>query len=357
MKIISDYFRDIKHSKENPGSYEWWYFDALSNDGYGIVVIFYEGNPFSRRYIEALNRDSEAKASAYPAISISVYKDQKPIYYSFTETSPDLAIFSADEPKGNVKKIHFSSEFSEKEIIYTLKLDQDLPNGDSISGDLVFSSKQFSGFETGDSKVPNHSDGGHLWNLVQPIANVVGKIKIEGFEKHQINFQGVGYHDHNVGSEPMKESFREWYWGRYHFDTHTLVYYLMDQDGKQDYKAWLINTDGNLKEAVDIDLKERAVNVFGLSSSRIIEVEFPEFQITIQKDCVLDSGPFYQRFRGSAVMHSKKNDIRAARGISEFIYPSRIYNKLFWPLVDMRINYPGKAHWVQKSQRLYRWTW
>jgi carotenoid 1,2-hydratase len=31
--------------------------------------------------------------------------------------------------------------------------------------------------------------------------------------------------------------------------------------------------------------------------------------------------------------------------------------KIFWPLVNMRIQYPGKTHWVQKSPRLYRWTW
>ncbi|WP_322570634.1 hypothetical protein [Rhodohalobacter sp.] len=47
--------------------------------------------------------------------------------------------------------------------------------------------------------------------------------------EQDITFSGIGYHDHNIGQEPMKESFRDWYWGRYHFEEFTLVYYLMQK--------------------------------------------------------------------------------------------------------------------------------
>jgi carotenoid 1,2-hydratase len=356
MKIISDYFRDIKHTKKEPGSYEWWYFDALTDEGYGVVVIFYDGNPFSRRYIDALGTGQDARASNYPAISISVYEGHKPVYYSFTEAEPHQAEFSGEEPRGRVNDCTFQSEILPEGIRYTLLLDQKLPNGDSILGELRFTSPSVPIFKSGEDADLRETGTAHLWNLIQPRAEVDGNIEIAGFEKHHISIRGAGYHDHNLGGEPMKESFREWYWGRYHFADKTLIYYLMDQNGKPDYKAWMIGDDGSIEEALEVSLKELGASLFGLKTSRKIEVNFHSSDVLIQKDTVLDSGPFYQRFRGRALLHAD-GGLMEALGISEYIYPSRIYSKIFWPLVNMRISYPGKAHWVQKSPRLYRWTW
>ena len=36
-------------------------------------------------------------------------------------------------------------------------------------------------------------------------------------DMYNIALNGLGYHDHNVGFEPLKDSFKDWYWGRVHF--------------------------------------------------------------------------------------------------------------------------------------------
>ena len=42
---------DVWHPQKNPKAYEWWYFDALSDDGReAIVIIFLDNFIYSPRY-------------------------------------------------------------------------------------------------------------------------------------------------------------------------------------------------------------------------------------------------------------------------------------------------------------------
>ncbi|WP_069133073.1 hypothetical protein [Rhodohalobacter halophilus] len=355
MQIISDFTKDTQTDKPVPGSYEWWYFDAKSVDGYSLVVIFYEGNPFSRRYIQAIETGVNNLAVIFPAISISIYKNGKPIFYSFEEVLPEQALFSNNAVSGTVRKNYFEGNEQESGLIYSLKLNQSLSNGDKLKGELQFSGKhpegklQLNGAE--------RSNGDHTWNLIMPKCNVEGELLIEGHRTFEIDFKGVGYHDHNTGFEPMKESFDEWYWGRYHFDDLTLVYYLMKFGGKWHRHGWLIENDrANIITLDSLSEQDFSYSRFGLYSARKVEFTGQKLDGLIQKEMVTDSGPFYQRFEGTAFIKSKKGILKG-EGISEYIRPDRIYAKLFWPLVNMRIKYPGKPHWVQKSSRFYRWTW
>jgi carotenoid 1,2-hydratase len=354
MQIISDYTKDTRTKKSVPGSYEWWYFDAIDHNGYSIVVIFYEGNPFSKKYIQALSKGVNHSAEFYPAISISVYKDGKPLFYSFEESDPEFAEFSSEEIFGRVGENSFTGHQAGDEISYTLELNQTLPNGERISGELLFSSKSGSGISS--SNFNQESSETHIWNLILPKCEVSGKLRLDALQPESISFKGTGYHDHNFGSEPMKESFDEWYWGRYHFDTSTLIYYVMNVKGEWDNRAWLIDQDGSVLALDSVELEEQGLTFFGLRSARRLKFKGEDFEAVLQKDQLIDSGPFYQRFQGN-VLATLNGSLMKADGISEYIKPDRIYSKLFWPLVNMRIKYPGKAHWVQKSSKLYRWTW
>ena len=79
MYIRSKLSSELPHKKEIPGSYEWWYFDAMSADKkWAIVIIFYEGNPFSPAYIKAQEEALSAKADEVLAfLTISHLADQR----------------------------------------------------------------------------------------------------------------------------------------------------------------------------------------------------------------------------------------------------------------------------------------
>jgi len=355
MQIISDFYQDTQTEKQIPGSYEWWYYDAQSKDGYSLVIIFYEGNPFSRRYIRVLDRNEGNLAADFPAISISIYKYGEPIFYSFEEVLPKEARFSPDHAKGNVGENSFEGNLSDGKLIYKVKLNQSVANGERIIGEL-----SFTGFQPENvvETVDNQSgEIDHQWNLVMPKCEVKGVVNIDGKESLIINFEGTGYHDHNTGFEPMKESFDEWYWGRYHFKDYTLVYYLMNIGGRWEKHGWLISDESeSITVMSDISEKDYSYSKFALYNAKKIEISGEGMDGIIQKESVTDSGPFYQRFGGSAFIKTR-DGILKGEGISEYIRPDRIYSRIFWPLVNMRIKYPGKAHWVQKSSKLYRWTW
>lgn len=356
MQILSDFLNDCSHHKPDTGSYEWWYFDAISVNGqYSLVVIFYEGNPFSRRYIDALEKKTESNANDYPAISISVYKNGDPVFYSFEEVEPGAAKFSDIRAEGRVGNNRFVGEITEdRNLRYHLHLSQEVPNGDHLRADLIFLSSMPSDFGQERGTAVKHR---HTWNLIQPKADVSGEIIISGFKEETIRFEGSGYHDHNLGLEPMKESFEDWYWGRFHLNGYTLVYYLMNENGSMKNRAWLFSPDEEVREVHGkLTLTDYGLNVFGLKSARKIELKNKSTELLIQQQSLLDDGPFYQRFSSRLMLHLD-GVLLQGTGISEYIHPERIHSKLFRPLVNMRIRYPGKAHWVQKSPHLYRWTW
>lgn len=375
MIIRNDPLSDNRMDKPVPGSYEWWYFDAVSHDGeLSFVIIFYDGNPFSRRYIESLESSKKETASSFPAISVSVYRHGKPLYYSFLEHESESHHIQNNPLLFQIGQDCFQSEQTREHLTYRVTLNQKLDSGHSIKAELLFSSELSndlnglksllteSAFKSNTEKA--HDDY-HVWNLIQPRAEVKGQFEID---KRNYLFNGIGYHDHNTGYEPMRESFQEWYWGRIHFKESTFIYYLMfHNDGSNEMRGWLqknlkdqINNSATetIKEVKSQSLNHKKTSLFGLSSYRKLEFKAPEFDILIQQDQIIDSGPFYKRWISSAELKMKDQPLEKVDGITEYIKPSRIYNRQFWPLVNMRIRYLSENHhWVQGSKILFPWTW
>lgn len=362
MRILSDPNKDSVALSEKPGGYKWWYFDAIdSSSGYSLVVIFYLGNPFSNRYIRALNNDNlkeESTPENFPAVSISVYKEQKPVYYSFTEFDKANVRFSEKVPSLEIGNHGFDLNKFDEWLDYRLQLSEELPSGDRIQASLNFkSSNKAVPFDDAEGE-----SRGHAWNLLQPRAEVQGTVRLyQGSDlRHDINFRGPGYHDHNTGQEPMKDKFEEWYWGRFHFPEHTLVYYVINRKEEPQYRAWLMDRN-DLSIAAgfrEFELRDKGRSLFGLHTARKLWLSNDQSQILVQQNQLLDNGPFYQRYLSDAFLYLEYQDVQKVRGISEYIRPERVYWRVFWPFVDMRIRYKNeKPHWVQKSKRLYRWTW
>lgn len=367
MRLISDPKKDSRTIKSAPGAYEWWYFDGIDTDGeYGFVIIFYDGNPFSTRYIKRLkhvNGKNEVFAEDHPAVSISIYRHQEPIYYSFTEFEMEECFFDDSEPDLQIGDHSMKGDYDSGILKYQINLKESLPSGDSLVGHLTFkSSVPEQSLFTGVSGLVQEPHG-HLWNLVQPRAGVEGRLKIfaRAEPDKEIIFKGTGYHDHNLGDEPMKNEFNEWYWGRFHFDLGTLIYYIMDRRDTRQQQGWLVSPDNGeiLQHFNTIELEDMGWSKFGIKSARKILLGNEIAHVTIQQSRILDNGPFYQRFNSDSFINISTQDVmQVAEGISEYIRPDRIHWRIFWPFLHMRIRYRnGEPHWVQRSKTLYRWTW
>lgn len=358
MNITSDFTSDIRSVKTTAGAYEWWYFDAVSDDGsVEVVIIFYEGNPFSRRYIQLQQNGSPAVPANFPAVSISIYKDHTPIYYSFTEVEQSEAFFDNKNPVIRIAGHVMKGKEQEGKTIFTLNLKEELPSGDAIVGNLTFTAPQISGDLFSETNRANN----HHWNLVQPRARVSGQLRCFARNESSIDikFRGNGYHDHNIGYEPLKNDFEDWYWGRFHFERTSLVYYI--REGSGDQFGWLISRDS--QELVEIftgvQMEDYSRSLFSLSTSRRITLSNDRAHVMVQQVHCLDNGPFYQRYSSDAFLNiPQENIVQSSRGVSEYLCPPRIYKKRYWPLTNMRIYYKEEGpHWVQRSKWLYRRTW
>jgi|AntRauTorcE11897_2_1112592.scaffolds.fasta_scaffold00442_16 carotenoid 1,2-hydratase len=355
MNISTDLDQVSPDFSKPPNGYEWWYFDGLSTDGkYGFVIIFYHDNPFSTKKIAKLER-SDSNKSPHPAISISIYRNNKTIYYSFLEFDEKEFDWDKDELRLTIENHSFQYDIQKNMLCFEMKIDQELASGHSLRGEI-----KGQGGLTPSSLIESKSKDDHMWNLILPVFEFEADLSVNGLNgKEELILEGRGYHDHNTGHEPMKDSFKDWYWGRSHFENFTLIYYLMEKHDSQQLEAWLIDAENQtvLEYMTDAELSYRSRNWFGLNSARKIELKSSQVSVNIQCKDKIDDGPFYQRF-GSDFIINYNGQINAAQGFSEYIYPKNIYRKLFWPLVQMRLRYVGeKPHWVQKSLLLYPWTW
>lgn len=358
MKILSDFSEDVRQSNNTAGGYQWWYFDGISfDDRFSFVIIFYEGNPFSTRYNGSLLADENPSPADHPAISISIYEQGQPIYYSFSEFDKSGCHFDEQQPHIQMENHSMVGTLSDDQLQYEIKLDEQLPNGDQLHGTLKFTSDRGQLFDNLD-----RNDVGHTWNLVQPRADITAHLDLDiKGEEQAITFEGRGYHDHNTGNEPMRNEFGDWYWGRFHFDYATLVYYVMNRKAEQQHRAWLIDNHNTkvLHTFEDVELVDKGLSLFGLNTARKLGFRSGDTEIRVQQSQLLDNGPFYQRYQSDSFLRIPSEQVvESAKGITEYIRPDRIYTKLFWPFVNMRIWYKSEGpHWVQRSKELYRWTW
>lgn len=355
MNISTD-FNGVSPGYNKPaGGYEWWYIDGQSADyKYKFVVIFYHINPFSTRYLQALD-DESISPGIHPAVSISIYHKSNPIYYSFLEFEDHQFDWDEVEKTLNIENQELRYSVIGEKLRVEVSLNQTLPSGHRIEGTITGRGRRPS-----SRLIDSQSSDKHMWNLLLPSMEVQVDLDVTGKRGvEKLNFEGHGYHDHNRGEEPMKDSFKDWYWGRFHFKNFTLIYYLLQKHEEKQFEGWLIDRENQLvlEYFREADLGYVTRNWFGLKSARKIELKSAQVSVNIQCKSKIDDGPFYQRFNSDCIMNYN-GKVHAAQGISEYIYPQNIYRKLFWPLVHMRLRYAyEKPNWVQKSRLMYPWTW
>ena len=243
-----------------------------------------------------------------------------------------------------------------QEMEYEVQLNQRLDSGHSINGKLKFIATRISPklLEKQENKEK------HVWNLLQPKAKVVGNFKIQGkTDDYHVAFHGKGYHDHNLGDEPMGHSFKDWYWGRIHIENETLLFYIMNGYDETQHEALFIDGENQkVSSYIDsIELKMPTRTLLGLNYYKEIHLSGIRGNLVVQLKNRVDNGPFYQRFMAE-VFYADEASKKRYTGFAEYINPREIENETYWWMVRMRLRFMReKAHWVQKSKFFYELTW
>ena len=350
---------DIFHTNKSRKGYEWWYFDALSDDGRdGVVIIFLDNFIFSPRYnapenskfrIRSLFRNSPNKNlgvdEKVPAVAFVYYRDGKPVYRAINEFSEDAFFGNSENPECRIGDNHFKFESAPYGSGYTIQINAKLRKNRTIEAHFEWLSIE-SDFLP-DKKI--NLENRHFWNLVAPRSDVSGRITVSGKNAKTldvVHFRGTGYHDHNLDNRWLPDTVADWQWGRAHFADATAVFYRYKEIGEENsVTKFLTICDGELRER-DAEFEEQnfSRHIFGIKyPQRMQFVSDDKMSLRVKQTKLLDASFFYLRFLSEMTLILPDGKPRKTVGITEHLAPKAL--KLRWLdwLINMRIGKKGKG--------------
>jgi len=191
------------------GGYEWWYVDALSDDGeYGLTVIAFVGSVFSPYYAHAL-RSARAGPVNHCAFNVALY-GRRVGRWAMTERGARQVARGSNGLAIGPSIMRWNGTALEIEIH-----ERCAPIPRPLRGKI----------RVHPTCLPEQSfaldaAAKHLWAPIAPCARVEAE-----FSSPAIKWSGDGYFDSNRGSEPLASAFRDWTWSRAGSARTALVFY------------------------------------------------------------------------------------------------------------------------------------
>jgi carotenoid 1,2-hydratase len=342
LRIVSG-FSDVGwHDLRDSGAYEWWYFDALSDDGNtAFVFIFFAGLPFSPDYLTDHERSRGAEALDHVALFAAVYRHGKQVAYALNRYPRSQ--FDAARDGLRVRVGPSAIDGSVRGAF--VHVDVPLLFGGRLEADVRFrSAAHCEQLDFG----PGDASSKHVWNPIAPACRVEGTLRLAprgGGEATEESFAGTGYEDHNYGSRPLTEGIDRWHWGRAHLGDTTVVFYHNELTGGRAESVLAVVSES--AEPFHADWVEFDVTRWG---RRILCPRFPrEVSLrgaagdkTVRLDgrvrTILDWGPFYMRFLTDFDCEVG-GTVLSGPGISEYLDPRGLRARVLRPLVKTRIRY------------------
>ncbi|MFM8839572.1 MAG: hypothetical protein ACKOFB_00520 [bacterium] len=326
---------DLPMRPDAPGTYEWWYFDAIDEtQEIAITIILFDGMPMSPYWLNAL---PDARAEDYRGYAISIYRKGKKIAGYIHHTNHNSIMQMEHSLHVQMGDICMVKDDSGKYTISFETAFEESPH--SIHGVLAFTPLKSNAH---DSSI---GEGNHCWRLIAPLCTVSGEISLMQYQQEyaSINFSGHGYHDCNAGNDALDADYDEWYWGRIPLDeAKTLIYYHYPKCSRHREYSIAFVSDANGIHPIDectITLNNISLTSSLMSIARSIQIMGTiagnTFQALIRHQETLEFGPFYYRFLTS-ILHTD-GDARTYHGISEYFNARRLRSGLVRTMIKTPI--------------------
>ena len=179
--------------------YQWWYIDALSDDGcFGLTIIVFVGSVFSP-YYAAARRRGPADPENHCAINAVLYNPRGQKIWALTERGRNN--LQRDQSRLQVGPSAIS--WHEHELV--VRIDEiTVPLTRRLRGEVRVS---LSAINRQDYAIDHR--GRHRWWPISPSCRVSVDLQAP-----QLAWKGAGYFDSNRGSEPLEAGFSGWDWSR-----------------------------------------------------------------------------------------------------------------------------------------------
>lgn len=349
FRFCSSISDDVWHPSNEHSAYEWWYFDAVSDDGRdALTVIFLDNFIFSPRYnkfsARKAARDAPETTNRFPAIAFTYYRDGKIRYRAINEFSENDFSARTDFPACRIGESRFDFEATPYGVRYLVNVEAVLRGNRRLSASL-----EWLVIERDFMSPAPETETAHFWNLAAPRADVTGKISVfakNGDRENQIQFRGTGYHDHNQDARWLPATVSQWQWGRAHFADATAVFYRYCEKNCAETvtKLFLIRENDFAVFSPSYAENAKRRNVFGVKYPKHLDfLTEMDVLLSVKQARVIDASFFYLRFLSEMELDLGDGEKHQAFGITEHLAPRSLgWRFLDW-LVNMRIGRNGRG--------------
>ncbi|NTV02414.1 MAG: carotenoid 1,2-hydratase [Chlorobiaceae bacterium] len=368
MDITTDSAQEVWHRLDDPGSYEWWYFDAEDErQGISLVFIWFDGFPFSPFYMRhydqwrSRRRGESPRPGHYAGFSFQMYENGREVV-NFIREGQD-AEFGCGPSGVGVRFGNNRFEYDGPTDMFLLSVDFEFPaRGKRVKGSFTFRPRHRFDYRRRHNGVESGAHR-HQWLLSVPKADVEGELVIDGHPtggRSSIRFDGRGYHDHNLGTMPMHEYYGRWYWGRVFAGRYDLVYYVVffRDPGITPLAVALVNDNETGRQHILDQLSFReeqmAKGVFAPFHGRELRFAAEGFSLEVSHRRVLDAGPFYLRFSSNYSLRLDGEDVDAAEGISEFLNPAALRSPVMRFFTSSRVLRDGETSAMYRYYNFFK---
>ncbi len=306
-----------------PGSYRWWYLDAISDDGEkALVAIFFIGSVFSPHYARRRDSGEIAHPEDHIAINVALYEKGRRVAWVFSEYGRHALTLAKRRLRVEKSALSYNENGG-------LEID--------IDDITVARRKRLNGLiRVEPLEAPLTKDyvtlaDGHEWRAHVPRARVTANFR--GFD-----FSGTGYHDENRGIEPIEKGFSSWSWGRFHDGPGTRVFFDTESRGTRTVSTietgGLVNSEKHAARIVRPSLSNWLLPVptsyvGGRSANGSLRI--------VQPTRVIDRAPFYVRFLASS---ARDPGAPLTLGMAEHLSLERTTRPIVRRMVNLRLALP-----------------
>ncbi|KAH8805358.1 hypothetical protein F5884DRAFT_679389 [Xylogone sp. PMI_703] len=213
----------------NATTSDWWYFDAVSDDGSTqITIVFFSAEATTLGFPTTLGTSN--------FVVFTALFDNGTIYQNFIPGGDATIITIGDGSSGNFSLTGGTWAGAPDLSSYEVEVDNALVG---ISGSMKLKSiapahVPCDGNSAGASEHLTDTIG---WANSVPDADAVVNFTING---DRLKFAGSGYHDKNWGLKPLPDAVGSWYWGHARLGPYSIVYFdVLQRDSSEIVSAYL----------------------------------------------------------------------------------------------------------------------
>jgi carotenoid 1,2-hydratase len=314
------------------GGFAWWYLDLVTSEGDALVFIWSFGLPF-------LPYGARVEPAARPAVSLALYRHDRPALYLLQELSADRATFVDGRGRACWRFADSVITVCQRGDEVALSADLALAIPASRSRLVGRIRARGAAWSRRGSTPPA---GAHTWSPIFAAAHGEADLHHQG---ECFALSGRAYLDGNASALPLDAlGIRDWRWGRVALGTRDLVYYALrpeEGDGSVELAAVVENGRVRSLENARFEWLAPARSMMGVPHDRGLRLIGAGIDVTVRSRAIVDDAPFYLRALTSG---------RCARtgasghGVAEVVLPGRLGIGWQQPFVRMRSHKLGGAN-------------